>query len=373
LLTTSLPADPNHEGFQSQTILITGKKDATFKDQSGEERTVEVADYLLLDHEEMRKQWKDIRKDLDLFQFAQRRERWSKLEEVPTKVVATDTVGRRIPKDEFENGARLDADEQYRRLKGRLQSLESKALAWLIDAKKPGAAQVDPLADVRNQVEDIARLRARKEDATESELKSTIERLAAVLDKLKVESQEQPSMKPEEPRSALETFGAVKSKRLEKLRNLLNFGVTHAQVQDLEGRDRTLINLGMLKPRSIQQEGYISSSDNPDLGEIATLGIKANELPDMANGLMIVAPWGSVYCVDKEEVERVAVKVSSESWAERPTQERLSVFTEGNVPLGAILEPRDNQIGDGCACCVINLPAIKHEGVVATVDPNPAE
>lgn len=281
LLTTALPADPNYEGYQSQTILV---------DHGGKEPP-----WYLLDHEMMKDRWKDkdIRQHIDALQFYERRARLAK--EAPPKKVTK-------PSNDFDNYAEWAADEDYRRLMGRLQRREKEALTVGDPAKQPG---------------NFPKIKDR----------------------------------------------AVDWEGIAKIRELLNFGVTHASIasplQEKKGggASATLVNLGALKPRSVQQEGYLP----PDSAR------KTLESGPLKNGtsmdkLVIAAPWGSVYCVDHEDVTEVARTVDfgrAGKPAEATTNQRVATFTEGNIPMGTILEPRAGQIGDGCACYVINLNAMK--------------
>jgi hypothetical protein len=59
---------------------------------------------------------------------------------------------------------------------------------------------------------------------------------------------------------------------------------------------------------------------------------------------------------DLRQLGRYIPKSKDNSVLER-THERLKRFSDFGVPLGSVLEPRDDQVGDGCACYVINLEA----------------
>jgi hypothetical protein len=177
----------------------------------------------------------------------------------------------------------------------------------------------------------------------------------------RLKQREEEATKGGNPATAGKTFGAFKHEEvkwaaIEKIRDLLNFGVTHASVENPLGDSMaTLVNLSALKPRSVQQEGYMPPDEirkEVTTESLAKSGVREN--------LIIVAPWGSIYCVTESELEKTAKQIDFTS-LDKPrdaTNDRIRTFVNAQIPLGTILEPRDGQIGDGCACYVINLSAI---------------
>ncbi len=256
--------------------------------------------WFLIDHDEMKEAWKelDLRACVDALQFFERRRRWAS-EDPPEPVPNPDTEQK--PKETFPNRAEWTANEEFRQLKGRLQQREVEA------------------SGVGNPAEAARDTKFGPYEA-----------------------------------------GKVDWTAIAKIRELLNFGATNATVKSpllAEQQPYTLVNLSALKPRSVQQEGYM-----PPEEALEVVGM--SPVDGTTDNLLVVAPWGSIYCANGEALGKVLRTVNFDGdgemgkKAKKHTEERIAAFTQGQVSIGSILEPRENQIGDGCACYVINLNAI---------------
>lgn len=257
-LTTALPADPFHAGYQSQTILIDRK-----------------GDRYLFTHQDMREKWQDadISEELEKYRFANPKFRAE--EDKP-----------KAPKYS-KNNKKAESERAYFELECRIHELETETRGAL---KKEGA-----------------------------------------------------------------TRGACKEAQLEKIRDLLNNGATSARVESHlhSGQSTLLVNLAALKARSVLQEPYVPPQG---VDEIPVLDVSGGS---QQTALLIATPWGSVYDVTGDELAALGRHIPSkkgDAVLER-THKRLDRFKEFDVPLGSVLEPRDDQVGDGCACYVINLQA----------------
>lgn len=256
-LTTALPADPFHAGYQSQTILIDSKGEG-----------------YLFTHQEMREKWRDadISEELEKYRFANPRFR--------------DEESEPEEPEYSKNSKKAESEKAYFELECRIHALE---------------------AETRNAL--------KKEGATR---------------------------------------GACEEAQLEKIRDLLNNGATSARVKShrYPEQETLLINLAALKARSVLQEPYVPP---PTGGEVPVLNVSAHP---KNTALLIATPWGSVYDVTGKELAELGLHIPAEGdKVLEQTHKRLKRFKEFDVPLGSVLEPRDDQVGDGCACYVINLQA----------------
>jgi hypothetical protein len=257
-ITTALPADPFHAGYQSQTILIDRKGDS-----------------YLFTHQDMRDKWQhaDIGEDLERHRFARPRFRAEQDEPKPPMY--------------SKNTKKAESEQEYYELECRINELE-KDTRKNVGPRKSGS-------------------------------------------------------------------GVRPGEQLEKIQGLLNDGAISGRVGSHRhsGQNTLLINLAALKARSVLQEPYVPPKG---VDEIPVLDVPG--APETA--LLIATPWGSVYDVTGEDLRqlgRYIPKSKDNSVLER-THERLKRFSDFGVPLGSVLEPRDDQVGDGCACYVINLEAL---------------
>ncbi|HKY39289.1 MAG TPA: hypothetical protein VJN18_25300 [Polyangiaceae bacterium] len=127
----------------------------------------------------------------------------------------------------------------------------------------------------------------------------------------------------------------------------LNRGSSVATVT-LGGNKSLLFNLAALKSKSVYQSVQANEVDEK-AGN--TLKLAAGNKLDLPGGLLIAAPWGCVYTLDEKTLRRIAVGIVKGG----RTKAAVQPLIESKVPLAAIPEERDQVIGDGCACYVINL------------------
>ena len=141
---------------------------------------------------------------------------------------------------------------------------------------------------------------------------------------------------------------------LEEVQKHLNRGSTVARVT-VEGKHALLFNLASLKAKSVFQAVELKDPEKPlNLG---TLG-GANGTVDMpVERLLIAMPWGGVYDLDKHALKQLIKAIPTEKAP--ATAAALAPILEGCTPIAAIPSERDDVIGDGCACYVINLQSFK--------------
>jgi hypothetical protein len=129
----------------------------------------------------------------------------------------------------------------------------------------------------------------------------------------------------------------------------LNRGSSVANVK-LDGQSSLLFNLAALKAKSVYQSVQPTEVDEKVPSELYVQeGRRGNKL-DAPGGLLIAAPWGAVYMLNQATLREIAVGIVGKS-----TKAAVQPLIDSNVPLAAIPEERDQIIGDGCACYVINL------------------
>lgn len=150
------------------------------------------------------------------------------------------------------------------------------------------------------------------------------------------------------------TPGELKNKeRLEEYKAIqshLNRGSSVATVT-LGGKNSLLFNLAALKAKSVYQSVQPSEVDAKAAETLhVEEGPQGNRL-DAPGGLLIAAPWGAVYTLNEQALRQVAVGIVKGG----KTKAAVQPLIDSNVPLAAIPEERDQVIGDGCACYVINL------------------
>lgn len=124
----------------------------------------------------------------------------------------------------------------------------------------------------------------------------------------------------------------------------LNHGSSVARIK-VGNDDSLLFNLAALKSKSVYQSP--AEVDNrPEKLKVNKPGTL-----DMRGALLIAAPWGSVYKLSEADLREIAVPIANSGSTKRAVQPLI----DSKVPLAAIPEERDQTIGDGCACYVINL------------------
>lgn len=133
----------------------------------------------------------------------------------------------------------------------------------------------------------------------------------------------------------------------------LNRGASVAKVK-LRNEDCLLFNLASLKSKSVYQRAEPSEVASEPLKEFKT----GAEQLDAPGGMLIAAPWGAVYQLKEDDLKGIAQGIS----AKGNTMKAVKPLIESNVPLAAIPEERDQLIGDGCACYVINLQSFRKPG-----------
>jgi len=156
------------------------------------------------------------------------------------------------------------------------------------------------------------------------------------------------------------------SVKLAKIQEHLNRGSAVARLKIGESQS-LLFNLAGLKPRSVFQRLDTAEqlAKAPSLGPTGGNG----NLDLTVSEILIATPWGSVYELDRTALGELAKPVKEENKA--AVAAALKPIIEDDTPLAAIPEERDQVIGDGCACFVINLKSFigSQAGVARTDEP----
>lgn len=151
-----------------------------------------------------------------------------------------------------------------------------------------------------------------------------------------------------------------------KLRRLLEQGATVATLKGGEAGDSLLFNLAGIQPKSVFQYRAAPAGDSLDVFKMLPK-VNNTALPGEVHLIYVATPWGTIYKLDSAAIKKasVSLKVASEATLEntRNPEERAKVGTkhlmgallEARVPLAAIPEVRDQDIGWGYYCYVINL------------------
>jgi hypothetical protein len=136
---------------------------------------------------------------------------------------------------------------------------------------------------------------------------------------------------------------------LSEVQKHLNRGTPVARLKSYAGK-ALLFNLAGLKARSVFQPiKPPPNSKEPSLGTVQ--GDGNLDLP--VERILMAMPWGGVYDLTSKKLEELAVPIDGAQKV--ATMRALGPILDGLAPLAAIPEERDDVIGDGCACFVINL------------------
>lgn len=134
------------------------------------------------------------------------------------------------------------------------------------------------------------------------------------------------------------------------LQSFLNQGALTARLPD----QTLLFNLAGIKPRSVFQEEPDFAKEQARRSERdRNTGTGKVEFPQGIKALLISTPWGSIYKLHATDVNAIASRIPADQVA--PTARVLAPLIQAQVPLANIPEERDDVIGDGCMCYVINL------------------
>jgi len=140
--------------------------------------------------------------------------------------------------------------------------------------------------------------------------------------------------------------------RARTLQFFLNQGALVASLPSTNhGTHSLLFNLAGIKPRSVFQEE--PKADDDKSAALSDLNNGDVEFPNLVKHLIIATPWGAVYHLDKDDINSIASPLPPDKIA--GTAALLKPLIEARVPLANIPEERDEVIGDGCMCYVINL------------------
>jgi hypothetical protein len=141
-----------------------------------------------------------------------------------------------------------------------------------------------------------------------------------------------------------------RSLKLAKIQEHLNRGSAVARLK--VGKSHALLfNLAGLKPRSVFQRLDTAEQLAKEPSFVPKGGNQSLDLP--VSEILIATPWGSVYELDRAALGKLTKPVKDENKA--AVGAALKPIIEDDTPLAAIPEERDQLIGDGCACFVINL------------------
>jgi hypothetical protein len=148
----------------------------------------------------------------------------------------------------------------------------------------------------------------------------------------------------------------VRKRPDQSLQSFLNTGALVARLPD-----RTLLfNLAGIKPRSVFQEDPDPQQEQARQDERdAGIGDGSVELPEGIGQLLITTPWGAVYQVTADDLNSVVSPIPMDQ--RKPTARVLAPLIQGRVPMANIPEERDDVIGDGCMCYVINLSSFSED------------
>jgi hypothetical protein len=133
----------------------------------------------------------------------------------------------------------------------------------------------------------------------------------------------------------------------------LNRGTTVARLK-LGDTNALLFNLASIKAHSVFQ-----TFERPQHPEAKKPKLPADDVDSPANEIVIAAPWGSVYRLNSDQLEQIAQRLPKD---DTTLDDALNPLIEANAPLAAIPEERDDVIGDGCACYIINLKSFVTKG-----------
>lgn len=215
--------------------------------------------------------------------------------------------------------------------------LDAEGEAFIIEHSKLRAAVGQPgfegLQDISDDLEQIRRSKFKRLDR---------------------ETKEQPRHKdPLPPPKQPMQIKPPRTDLLMRLQEHLNRGSAVARLK-VEGGDALLFNLAGLKARSVFQAVKAEPfAGGPGLKLPAGNG----EVDTPVKRLFIAMPWGGVYDVDHGALEKLVQPIPKDRRGATATA--LEPIASGSVPIASIPTERDNVIGDGCACYVINLKSFR--------------
>lgn len=142
---------------------------------------------------------------------------------------------------------------------------------------------------------------------------------------------------------------------IEAIQQLLNRGVTDATLHKDRARD-LLFNLAGLRPKTIFED-LKAVTEIDDRAEHAALAAPPPSdrlaFPTGVQHLLLAMPDGNVYQADEAQVRAIAKGVPASKL--QRTRELVKMFVDCRIPLASIPNQRNEVVGDGCACYVINL------------------
>jgi hypothetical protein len=149
----------------------------------------------------------------------------------------------------------------------------------------------------------------------------------------------------------VKALGPERVKALMELQKHLNRGSAVARLK-FEGEHALLFNLAGLKAKSVFQAVQpLEAAKEPKLGTLAFAGDGEVDVPVLR--LLIAMPWGGVYDVNAKALQQLAQPIPADR--NQATAQALEPIRAGLAPIAAIPAEREDVIGDGCACFVINL------------------
>jgi hypothetical protein len=152
-----------------------------------------------------------------------------------------------------------------------------------------------------------------------------------------------------------------------ELRVLLGQGATIATLKGEGQSEALLFNLAGIQPKSVFQHRAAPPKKGDEPFKMLA-GFNGSEFPVNVDKIYVAAPWGTIYDLDSRAIESASVSLrvgddtktfnESEDRDEKSklgTKHLMGALLESRVPLAAIPEVRDQDIGWGFYCYVINL------------------
>jgi hypothetical protein len=261
----------------------------------------------------------------------------------------------------FDRGAPPAKDagplaEKFRECYLKVQALIQRTKHTLMsslpyDPEHVGFQSQTILIDADDQVFiiDHAKLRAEAKNLDDSELLETVRRNEFTR---RLRSQTAVPAHPGSGKAIKAVQDAKKLDVLTEVQNHLNRGTPVARLKSYASQ-ALLFNLAGLKAKSVFQPATpLEDTESPNL--VLASSSQADERVDLpVKRILLAMPWGGVYNLEEADVRRLAAPIPAGQ--KKATDDALLPIREGSAPLAAIPEERDNIIGDGCACFVINL------------------
>lgn len=139
-----------------------------------------------------------------------------------------------------------------------------------------------------------------------------------------------------------------------ELRGLLQQGATVAVVREEDSSRALLFNLAGLQPKSVFQhrpaptDGIASQS-----GFRLPSGDSRADFPGNVSALYVATTWGDIYRLTGKDIEELASPLHGATVGDTP--KLIQRLVDARVPLAAVPEVRDQPVGWGYYCYVINL------------------